>query len=277
MTLHISLGANFFRSGACDVLVQILERHAPDWYQGLYIEGIGKKHPVDLKRSSAVSEMLFQISTKAGPLYHTLMERSGRANSRVFGRGALRGSDTSLYVVAQHDEHILTRVQKMGVLFGNWLTISAHRKKINGLPVAQWAEQVMAEICAQMEVWHAHAEMKEQYDAKNMLLDHGMRAVGLDASKALPGLYWLNFFGQPYRDFIGEEKLLNAPGHKARKVDHGILLRVHPDPTAWSSPEYLAKERAVLDHIGEQYFFNKQRGFSGTLAPDFSATIQQPD
>jgi hypothetical protein len=93
--------------------------------------------------------------------------------------------------------------------------------------------------------------------------------MGGDASRHLPGLYWLNFFGKPYCDLMGRERLLSAPVAEVLEMGDGILLRLADDPRKWSSLEYKAAERRVLEHIGSQYFFLKDQPNRKTIAPDF--------
>lgn len=111
--------------------------------------------------------------------------------------------------------------------------------------------------------------MTKEWNAKNMELERGARAIGGDISRYLPGLYWLNFFGEPYRKLIGKERLLSAPAHEIVEVDAGVLVCLAERPESWDSPEYKAVENRVLDHLGREYFFDRNDTERKTVAPDF--------
>lgn len=125
--------------------------------------------------------------------------------------------------------------------------------------------------CQELSPYHGHAEMIEEFDHKNISHEGGgTMAVGVDVSRHLPGLYWLNFFGQAYRDLIGREKLLSAPAYEVREVDDGVMLALHSDPRAWTTDEFGSRERAILEHLGPEYFFNKDDLSKPTIAPHFN-------
>ena len=48
-------------------------------------------------------------------------------------------------------------------------------------------------------------------------------------AERLPGIYWANFFGRPYIDFFGREKLLAAPCHEAREIGDDLILLLTAD------------------------------------------------
>jgi hypothetical protein len=89
--------------------------------------------------------------------------------------------------------------------------------------------------------------------------------------KDLQGLYWLNFFGAPYVDLIGRERLLSAPAYEVKAVGDGVLLVLDSDADAWQSEEYQRREQHVIEHLGKQYFFSRHDPERKTVAPDFAA------
>lgn len=110
----------------------------------------------------------------------------------------------------------------------------------------------------------------EEYDSKNMSREGGgVQAIGIDVSKYLPGIYWLNFFGKPYRVLIGQERLLTCPAQSVQQLDDGVLVSLSTDPTEWDSSEYRDRERRVIEHLGNQYFFDRNNREQSTVAPPF--------
>jgi hypothetical protein len=86
-----------------------------------------------------------------------------------------------------------------------------------------------------------------------------------------PGLYWLNFFGAPYVDLMGRERLLTAPAYEVKPVDDGVLIALDSSANAWQTAAYRQREQAVIAHLGEKYFFSRHDPARQTVAPDFRA------
>jgi hypothetical protein len=105
-----------------------------------------------------------------------------------------------------------------------------------------------------------------EYQAKVMSDVPPYRAEGRDFSEYLPGLFWLNYFGGPYVELIGLERLTGAPV-ETRVVGGAVVVELPGGPSAWDSDEYRSAEDAALRHIGEEFFFSKDLpgylGFAG--------------
>jgi hypothetical protein len=95
-----------------------------------------------------------------------------------------------------------------------------------------------------------------EYGKKVMSDEPPVRAVGRDFGRFLPGVFWLNFFGRPYRNLLGEERLRSVPGETAI-VDDGVLVMLGADPRRWNEAESAAAEQNVRDHLGSELFFSK--------------------
>jgi len=194
----------------------------------------------------------------------------------VFGSAELRGSNDSLILVVGIDQYVFWPIGDIWI-WANDVTFQLCRARVDGMDAVAWSRRVLEQLCAALSPPHAYAHMLEEFDAKNISHEGGgTRAVGGDVSKALRGLYWLNFFGRPYRDLIGRERLLSAPGHEVTEIDDGVLLSLHENPRAWDNPEYRATERRVLEHLGPQYFFSKEEPNRKTVAPDFGLPPLDP-
>jgi hypothetical protein len=106
-----------------------------------------------------------------------------------------------------------------------------------------------------------------------MVARHGAgafeRAVGRDFGRALPGLFWLNFFGETYCNLFGVDRLKKASGHRGESVDGGWLVEVTDDPGARESANYRSLERKVLAQLGEDVFFSKADPERVTRAPEW--------
>ena len=80
----------------------------------------------------------------------------------------------------------------------------------------------------------------------------------------LPNLPWLAYFGKPYVELFGEEKLANAPVYRTEKIGEGYLLQltesINDMETDYES--YRAKEQAVKAYLHPNAFYNREKGYS---------------
>ena len=80
-----------------------------------------------------------------------------------------------------------------------------------------------------------------------------MYAIGADVNHEIPGLYWLNYFGGPYVELIGRERLLLA-GLRSEAGGRWRIDSARRVGRSWQSRAY-RREQAVIAHLGKQYFF----------------------
>ena len=143
-------------------------------------------------------------------------------------------------------------------------------------PTCAWARQFFAAVVEALPTDYANSHANQEFEAKNMVLDrNGAEAIGIGLVDYLPGLYWLNYLGPPYVDLIGFDRLLSAPAYEVKEIAGGVLLALAADADEWQSPEYQAREAAVIEHIGKKYFFSRSDPDRETVAPDFRAFRQR--
>jgi hypothetical protein len=148
---------------------------------------------------------------------------------------------------------------------------------VEGRDTSVWARATFEALAARLPVRYANAHLDAEYRAKNMIDDaSGVRAIGARITYALPGLYWLNFFGRPYVDLIGAERLLSAPAYEVKKVDDGVLIALDSSAEAWKTAKYRQREQAVIEHLGGNYFFSRHEPDRQTVGPDFKAYLDRP-
>ena len=190
---------------------------------------------------------------------------------RLRGSVELRSErGAGLTAVISADEWVLAPLGGLST-FGNEVALQVRKAKIEAVDEVLWSARIFESLCSALHPVHGTVYACDEYDAKNMSHEGGrLEATGVDASKHLPGLYWLNFFGRAYCDFIGRDRLLASPAAEVREVGDGVLLRLADDPRMWRSSEYKAVEERVLNHIGGQYFFSKDHPNRETVAPSFA-------
>lgn len=271
LDLTFCLGDSLF-SGQCLAKVErLLQHEAQPWTSEL---GIWREH--ERKRSSVRSFVVDveKAATEHGALYERLIrENITGPHARRSGSVELRGADETLTVVLALDDYLFAPSAGRW-LWGNTVTIQIREALSRSNFAVDFARRFAAAACSELSPWYAHGHLREEWDQKNISREGGgVMAVGLDVSRYLPGVYWLNFFGEPYCNLIGKDRLLHAPVGEARAVDAGVLLFLSPTPDAWDTPEYRAAETLIQAHLGDLYFFSRRETGRNTLAPDFGLKV----
>jgi hypothetical protein len=144
---------------------------------------------------------------------------------------------------------------------------------IEGGSAIEWAKRCFREAVDRLPVRLARGCLSEEFDAKNLVMDSGCYAIGVQIQVAIPGMYWLNYYGPAYLEFIGRERWLSMPAPVVESHPKGVLISLGESPYAWKTPEYQQTERAAIAHIGTQYFFSRHDPDRKTVAPEFQAGI----
>jgi len=93
----------------------------------------------------------------------------------------------------------------------------------------------------------------------------------LTPAERLPGIYWANFFGQPYIDFFGREKLLATPCHEVREINESLILLLTAESPF--QPEML--ENDDIPDLIKGYL--NQNAFAGPRFPDEPCEVPKFD
>jgi hypothetical protein len=158
----------------------------------------------------------------------------------------LRGAGPALTVVVSVDEQVVSSLGTTTRL-GNTIALQVRRPKIEGQAAADWAQTAFKTFCKQFSpVWGGGGHPAE-YWAKVMTEQPPIRALGWDLGRFLPAVLWLNFFGRPYRQLIGEDRLQSTPASLVIPTD----------------------QQKVRDHLGANLFFSKPEPHRPTIAPQW--------
>jgi len=273
-SLDVSLkpGRCLLEGGQLDVLQRVLVEDAPEWAKQARVwRSRTEQWPVDLTKPNELVRAIHAYEAWRAPIKERYAKLFGDPRSRRFiGSIELQAARRDdLTVLVSVDQHVLARIADFWIL-GNWITFQLRRSKVDGVDAAAWSTKVFASLCEALSPFYGEARMTGEYDKKNMIREGGrVEAIGVDYSRHLPGLYWLNYFGEPYCGLIGRDRLLSAPAREVRSAGKGILMRLADDPRMWSTEEYRSSEARVLEHIGTQYFFSRQDPKRKTVAPNF--------
>jgi hypothetical protein len=97
--------------------------------------------------------------------------------------------------------------------------------------------------------------------------------IDVDLRCCLPGVYWANYYGPVYVEFLGRERLLGAPWSNVSELPGGSMVCLTcAVPGDWHRAETLARQAAVRAYLGEDCFFDHDPGhFARAPVYDFSA------
>lgn len=184
---------------------------------------------------------------------------------RPLGSVHFKTQDETKNIHLRFDEYGLAPVSNE-LRFGNTLSIESDETSASGDHLAEIAASVMTTVFDNDLFEFGFCCLSDQYDEHNLdRSDGGVRAVGLDASKWLPGFYWANYFGAYLCDLVGRDALATTPGCRCTQLTSGILVANRLPPDRWSDPEFTENACSAMNHIGSHLFFEKGKAATGTL------------
>ena len=74
-------------------------------------------------------------------------------------------------------------------------------------------------------------------------------------SETIPGIYWMTYFGPRLVDRIGEAQLRSIPIGRGQSFGTGFVVTAYDNPKLIGSVDALARERAIIRHLGGHSFF----------------------
>lgn len=119
------------------------------------------------------------------------------------------------------------------------------------------AQGVMAfwrSLLARVDGRYGYACLDQEFLQQNADLRAGARVLGVDRSRCLPGVYWLNYFGKTCVRTWSRSRLLRLGG---TELGEGVVLQAYPDPFDWDTDAALRATRAIRQALGVKYFFEK--------------------
>jgi hypothetical protein len=251
-----------------DVLQSTLASHAPAWCTRLRLwRSARDQRPVDISRPGALKETVLSACYQRGPAYQALVQQHGRPESeRSFGSAELRGSNRDLTVVISVDQTVLSPLGKSWS-FGNRVNVQLRGATARKPSEGEWTAKLFAELCEQLSPAWGQAGAVAEYWAKAMSVSPRIEAIGRDFGRYLPGLFWLNFFGQRLCEHVGKSRFLDTRSHLVSEVNAGVLIGLSSDPGRWDTPEYQAEEARVRQYLGAGLFFDRNRPSERVAVP----------
>lgn len=107
-----------------------------------------------------------------------------------------------------------------------------------------------------------------QADIWNLMLPEWSEPINLKVRH--PELAWINYFGRPYIDLFGREKLLSAPCFRTFEVGKNLIALQMTEDLFQPIPSDV--RYAVKKHLGEEAFVEEgkwYRSYKTGLVPEF--------
>jgi hypothetical protein len=269
IVLTLYLSSSMLNETTLQHFQQSLIHLAPEWASGLHLHRFGEPRvSIDATRDGAVRDVVFTQGLERGELYQRLQQLAPPPSpNRRFGSVELRGANRELTIILRFDDWVFCPLGQSWIP-GNQIAVQIRSALVQSRGALTWINQAFAHWCATLDPFFGFTCATEEYDAKNMSTEGGgSRAVGIDISQYLPGLYWLNFFGSPYRPLMGDECLAGAPAFRTSASGSGYVVTLNENPGHWDSSEYKTREESVRRHLGEEYFFIRTSQEGKTVSP----------
>lgn len=237
--------------------ISCMRKMHPEWVTGLGIVK-GPRNVIDIRelQPSRVASTVLSTALERGPTFAALQSRLGASPSpRRLGSVELKGSQSSITAVWSLDDHVFQKIAE-NYLWGNTLALQlrgamAKRRDDFGLLSSEfWA------LCKELQPIYAYAYAVDEFDAKNMDLTHGARAIGNDISKHFPGLYWENYFRSDLVNRIWNGMPLLPDCAKTHAID-GLAFNLGESPYSWTDPLRVQCESKVRAMLGNNLFFDR--------------------
>lgn len=259
-----------------DVLAQLqasLGRLAPRMSATLEVHAYerdrGRRY-VDVTDPDALRAAVVVKGTERGPTFQALKRNHGASGGdRRFGHVLLRGRGpgSRVFLSIDFDSMVPARPIGRAWLWSNSIGGRLSAPRVEGTDRQEWVCQLAEELTTTTTMLWGAAYLHPEFASSNLDTREGMRAIGRDVRTALPGVYWLNIFGPPYLDLIGEQRLLLGTAETARRSGDHVTIRTYRDAEDWEAND---KARNLLKAaLGAEHFFDRNAPTRRYSAPDF--------
>jgi hypothetical protein len=93
---------------------------------------------------------------------------------------------------------------------------------------------------------------------------------GLDPATGVPGLYWINFFSDEYATWLGLRELPKEVATLKELAGAGVALKFCESPDECRTLEVLQRQRAAIEWLGQEKFFDIRFPDRKAVVPDWS-------
>lgn len=109
--------------------------------------------------------------------------------------------------------------------------------------------------------------LDEEYEAKNIIKNvrhedgslEPRHVIGMSWPYCLPGLYWINYFGERYLEKGFAAGIKATHSSLASEIDGGIRLQLSDDPRFFQSASAATIGSEIRKALGEEWFFSREK------------------
>jgi hypothetical protein len=129
-------------------------------------------------------------------------------------------------------------------------------------------EEFVAEMFRVMQADFALLTSETDLNAKNRP-QHSFSYKGMDLATGVPGLYWINLFSSGYAEWLGLAQLDKELVRSESLPERAVLLKFCASPEKCRDLEVLQKQRAVIEWLGSEKFFDIRFPDRKAVTPDW--------
>jgi hypothetical protein len=255
-------------------LQEVLSRVAPRITDTLEVHAYERdpaRRRVDLTDPDGLRAAVVAKGSERGATFQALAQgQEDRLRMLRFGQVILRGrgSGTSgVYLDVGFDRRVPARPSGTNWLWSNSIGGRISARHVEGSDRQEWVCRLIDELATTTTMVWGAAYLSREFWRSNIDTSRGMEAIGRDMRRSLPGVYWLNVFGLPYLDLIGERRLLDAPADTADRRGGHVVIRAYRDAEDWEAHQKTRSRLAAA--LGAEHFFDRDDPARQHRAPDF--------
>lgn len=283
MTDPIGLGCN---SAKClldrtslNALQQALVKVFPEWTRELFVvedeEEMEEGIKLDLRKQNHLYSLLWQEAENCRPYRRQIYDNYVK-QLQAGGSGHIPppydsenwSDDCTITDNVQDVMVFLNYSTRPCTLEGNSISIHGYALKSEGILTSVLMKAALLKLVDSIQLEWGFVRTDGEFDDKNR--DERGHVVGVDLSRCLPGLYWLNHFGPAYCEAIGRERLLSTPAVWIKETTNGVVVALGNSPNDWNATDYRDRCRAAEQHLGKKWFFNKDDPNRKLVTPKFT-------
>ncbi len=157
----------------------------------------------------------------------------------------------------------------------NWVSIDiSERFLANGTELNKFIKFIneMYKLFNPILIYSSHDDVKEQQIRIVTVDERGWESSRITGTiiECIPGIFWLNYFGPVFVDFVGRDKFKNAPCYKKEEMpDGGYMLMTAEDPFNPNDQMKRKAEQDLKEYFGLEYFGNPKQPGKKCKMPDF--------
>jgi hypothetical protein len=273
LCLELHYGRDLIDSDVLMTLQAVLASSAPKMFASLEVHAYERDRDrlvVAPEQKTSLRDAVLARGTQRGATYDALVAESPLpADERRFGSVLLRGRGAGTgghFISVAFDTKV--PAMPMGIwLWSNSIGMTVSTASLEGSQRSSWMEGFAANLSRHPDFLWGAAYLQQEFAASNLDTTNGVRAIGRDVRRYLPGVFWLNLFGKPYRDLIGVRALRSALAAVIDEDKHRVILRAFESPEDW--PDGLDAKKRLRQQLGDDVFFDRSQPERPTRAPAF--------